>query len=316
MKYCTKCGNQMADDMLFCQKCGTKVVNLETEQPISQPTTQTPQPQQTYYTQPTYSSAPVTPVKKQGKIRTGMKVGMIICFVFAGLYALISIGVPFILSMTFFFLVLGIMFLLLGITPKESPYMFGKPNGLKKGIFVLISVILAFTIFGISMNILPQPETDNGTTDNGTSQSQSADTDDTKNESTENKSDKQETKTTIADVEKWYNNQTSAVSQSLMEYAKSVNGLSNLNVDSSKFRFGEDSGWYDCHYTFYFTCKINGVKHTGEARAFVKYQDNTVNWFHFEIFSNNSAQPVVEHYDDSYDKIIEEYYKELQSKYK
>ena len=316
MKYCTKCGNQMADDMLFCQKCGTKVVSLEPEQPISQPTTQTPQPQQTYCTQPTYSSAPVTPVKKQAKIRTGMKVGMIICFVFAGLYALISIGVPFILSMTFFFLVLGIMFLLLGITPKESPYILGKPSGLKKGIFVLISVILAFAVFGISMNILPQPETDNGTTDNGTSQSQSADTGDTKGENTENKNNKQETKTTIKDIEKWYNNQTSAVSQSLMEYAKSVKGLSNLNVDSSKFRFGEDSGWYDCHYTFNFTCKINGVKHIGEARAFVKYQDNTVNWFHFEIFSNNSYQSVVEHYDESYDKIIEDYYKELQLKYK
>ena len=68
MKYCTKCGNQMADDMLFCQKCGTKVVSLEPEQTISQPTTQTPQPQQTYYTQPTYNSTPATPVKKQGKI--------------------------------------------------------------------------------------------------------------------------------------------------------------------------------------------------------------------------------------------------------
>ena len=24
MKYCTKCGNQMSDEMIFCQKCGEK----------------------------------------------------------------------------------------------------------------------------------------------------------------------------------------------------------------------------------------------------------------------------------------------------
>ncbi len=24
MKYCAKCGNPMEDDMMFCQKCGTK----------------------------------------------------------------------------------------------------------------------------------------------------------------------------------------------------------------------------------------------------------------------------------------------------
>ena len=119
----------------------------------------------------------------------------------------------------------------------------------------------------------------------------------------------------MADVQKWYEGQIPAVSQALSEYAKSVDGLTVLNVNSSKFRFGEDSGWYDCHYTFTFTCKVNGVSYTGEARAFMKYNDNTVNWFHFEIFSNNSATSLVEHYDDSYDKIIEDYYKELESKY-
>ncbi len=28
MKYCSKCGNQMEDDMIFCQKCGTKFVGV------------------------------------------------------------------------------------------------------------------------------------------------------------------------------------------------------------------------------------------------------------------------------------------------
>ena len=29
MKYCTKCGNQMADDMSFCQKCGAEFLSIE-----------------------------------------------------------------------------------------------------------------------------------------------------------------------------------------------------------------------------------------------------------------------------------------------
>ena len=31
MKYCYKCGNPMEDDMLFCQKCGTKVLEQPTQ---------------------------------------------------------------------------------------------------------------------------------------------------------------------------------------------------------------------------------------------------------------------------------------------
>lgn len=122
--------------------------------------------------------------------------------------------------------------------------------------------------------------------------------------------------TTLNDIQAWYNNQTSAVSQSLIKYSQSVNGLSSLNVNSSKFRFGEDFGWYDCHYTFNFVCVVDGVTYNGEARAFMKYQDSTINWFHFEIFANDGTQSLVEHYDDSYDQIIEDYYKELESQYK
>ena len=134
-------------------------------------------------------------------------------------------------------------------------------------------------------------------------------------DTTQLQNDYTDTNTTLTDVEEWYNNQTPTVSQSLMEYAKSVNGLTTLNVTSSQFRFGEEDGWYDCHYTFHFTCKINGVNYSGEARAFMEYQDSTINWFHFEIFSNTDIQPIVEHYNDSYDTIIENYYKELEDKY-
>ena len=35
MKYCEKCGNMMADDSLFCPKCGTRVEKEETVTPVS-----------------------------------------------------------------------------------------------------------------------------------------------------------------------------------------------------------------------------------------------------------------------------------------
>ncbi len=119
----------------------------------------------------------------------------------------------------------------------------------------------------------------------------------------------------LNDIEEWYEDQMPAVSQSLIEHAKSVDGISAINVSDSEFRFGEDSGWYECHYTVHFTCKINGVVHSGESRAFLKYNEKDINWFHFEIFSNDDITSVVEHYDEEYDKIIEDYYKELISLY-
>ena len=120
---------------------------------------------------------------------------------------------------------------------------------------------------------------------------------------------------TLSDVQEWYEAQMPSVSQLLIEYVQSVKGLSNMNITESTFRFGEDSGWYDCHYTLYFTCKVDGVACTGEARGFLKYQDTTLNWFHFEIFRDADWVTIVEHYDDSYDQIIEDYYKELEAQY-
>lgn len=99
----------------FCPNCGapapkqTPVVNT-VQRPISSAPNQQIQ-----------SSSP----KGRRKIRPGMKVGMIVCLVFAAIYALVSIAMPFIIGMTFFFCVLGFMFLLLGFSPKESKHMFG-----------------------------------------------------------------------------------------------------------------------------------------------------------------------------------------------
>ena len=303
MKFCKNCGTQMSDDAKFCSNCATMVDNSPTE-------SVTPQPQ-------SIPNESIPSVEKKSGIRPGMKAWMIVFFIHAGIFSLLSLLETSLIAFFFSFGIVGVMFLLLGLSPKGSKCMFGKTTGLTKGWFVAICLAAAVMTMVVMGNSMEPTSTGGGS---GTNDSQNTDVSNSNNDididnSNTNTENEQEGKTTLADVKKWYDNQVPAVSQSLMEYAKSVNGLTGLNVDSSKFRFGEDSGWYDCHYTFYFTCKVNGVTHTGEARAFMEYETNTISWFHFEIFSNNSIQSVVEHYDDSYDQIIEDYYKKLVNQY-
>lgn len=127
--------------------------------------------------------------------------------------------------------------------------------------------------------------------------------------------------TTLEDVQAWYEDQKGAIEESLIEYAESK-GASNVNVSEIKFWFGEEDGWYDCHYTVFFTCDLEGANRSGEARAFLKYQKKKVHWFHFEVFKTDEeifedldASSIIEEYDESYDQKIEEYYKQLIKKY-
>lgn len=317
MKYCYKCGNPMEDDMLFCQKCGTRAIN------DTDPTPRAPDPvaqeAELKRVQTPTNQAKTAPANNNAKannltsLRKGMKIWMIVCIVFAGLYALIGAmtgeaGMA--VGMGGFFAILAAMFFVLAKSPKGNPYILNRQSGLKKKIFVLICVIVAFVVVGIGAS------TSSTTSQDGEEQYTSQPAIDNKQNDEVPQDNNANTAITLTDVQNWYEEQIPAVSQSLMDYAKSVDGLTSLNVDSSKFRFGEDNGWYDCHYTFIFTCKVNGSTYNGEARAFMKYQDNTVNWFHFEIFSDSGTQSLVEHYDDSYDQIIEDYYKELESLYK
>ena len=306
MKYCSKCGNQMADDMLFCQKCGTKAAMIETSVSDEKVEAKT---QATYTETANNFCAEPSMTKTVPTMRKGMKVGMIICFILAGIYSLIGIAETMILGFGFFFAVLGIMFLLLGKSPKGEKYMFGK---LRKGAFIAICIALAY-VFVIVFMLNFAPETI--TTNTPTEQNQITDNN-TINEQEANSTNEENKKVSLADIEKWYKNEMPAVSQSLIEYSNSVKGISNMNVTESKFRFGEDDGWYDCHYTYYFTCKVNGQKCTGEARAFRKYNDSNIDWFHFEIARESDWATIVEEYDESSDATIENYYKELVAQYK
>ena len=82
--------------------------------------------------------------------RQGMKAWATVCFVFAGIYALIALGEDAMMfGMTIFFTVLGIMLTVLSKSPKSNPYLLGKQSGMTKTTFVIICVAVAFCSFGL-----------------------------------------------------------------------------------------------------------------------------------------------------------------------
>lgn len=316
--------------MLFCQKCGTKAAEQSASNDSAHPyakghtyseqryaqdvdeNTDVASDKARKHSQPQQAQAPVNTLRKS------MKIWMIVCIVYAGFFVLCGVvtkETSMAVGMGGFFAVLAAMFFVLAKSPKENPFILSKQAGLKKSVFVLICVVAAFVVVCVSASTM-----DSGTTSQGDGKSTPQSSVDTqaKNDALPDKAvetlgNSSNTSVTLSDIQKWYEEQIPAVGQALPEYARSVNGLSNLNVNSSRFFFGGD--WNDCYYKFTFTCKVNGVNHSGEARAFLKYQEDTVHWFSFEIFGNDSLQSVVELYDDSYDQIIEDYYKELESLY-
>lgn len=84
------------------------------------------------------------------KPRKGMKAWAIVCFVFAGIYALIALGVgTMMFGMTAFLCILGVMLLVLYKSPKHIPYLFGKSSGMTKTTFVIICIAAAFCSFAL-----------------------------------------------------------------------------------------------------------------------------------------------------------------------
>lgn len=84
------------------------------------------------------------------KPRIGMTVLAAVCAALAVIYALISIAEPFMLSMAGLFGVLALMFFVLSKSPKRTPFILGKKAGLKKSLFALICVVVAFVIIDVS----------------------------------------------------------------------------------------------------------------------------------------------------------------------
>ena len=150
MKFCYKCGKQLNEDVAFCTKCGTKL-----DYSFLNNNTNSGSDVHNIDRNINHSNINTTSVISQKcPMRTSMKIWAVLCFIFAGLYLIIGITqVREILSMTALFSVLGIMFLILGKSPKKNPYLFGRSRGMKKKTLVWVSIIVAFALYMIILLI-------------------------------------------------------------------------------------------------------------------------------------------------------------------
>ncbi len=148
MKYCTKCGNQMTDEMVFCQKCGTE--NVSTQDAINESSNEKNIANEIHNFG---TNIEQIAKKNDTKLRTSMKVWMIISFVFAGIFAIGSTADISMLAGVCLFGILGVMFLALAKAPKGNMKLFTdwncfkKTQGISKGAFVGVSVFLAIFLF-------------------------------------------------------------------------------------------------------------------------------------------------------------------------
>lgn len=120
------------------------------------------------------------------------------------------------------------------------------PQKTKKKFPLWAKILIGIIAFSFVMSIITSTQESNTNTN----------TDNT------SQSVEQSNATSLSDIQNWYESQTSAVESALVDTAAGY-GLDNVDVDEIKFNFGEDSCWYDCHYTLYFTCKADGVPCTG-----------------------------------------------------
>ncbi|MGN1069423.1 MAG: hypothetical protein ACI4P5_03345, partial [Candidatus Fimadaptatus sp.] len=243
----------MEDDMAFCPRCGTKAVN---EVP-SNDKTQSPNSADNSFTdnhrQDTAvgSSVEKPHAKSTNTVRKGMKIWMIVCIAFAALFVLTGITsnlMTMAASMGGMFVVLAIMFFVMSKSPKGNRYILGRPMGMTKSLFALTCVVvaLAIVVIGAGPGNSVRPQTDNAqNVVNDGIDAKSTDSAEVDN-ATERPTD---IEITLSDIKQWYENQMPAVCQTLINYANTVEGISSINVDESKFRFGEDMGYIDCHYT-------------------------------------------------------------------
>lgn len=125
MKFCAKCGNQMEDDMVFCQKCGTKDLSVN-EMSFVQNEKQGFSTQ--IHTSTNFEHGDNMPVK----LRKSMKIWMIVFFVFAGIFAIGSMADISMLAGVCMFGILGLMFLALAKVPKGSVRLFSGLECFKK----------------------------------------------------------------------------------------------------------------------------------------------------------------------------------------
>lgn len=132
MKYCTKCGRQMNDDIKFCPECGTQAQEWFNSSQDRQ-----------------FNLASETKVLPK-RTRWGMVIAATVYLLFAFLGICVGLSEKdygMVVGMGFgMFGIMGIMFIILAKSPKEYPNILGRETGCSKPLFVLMSIILSFVV--------------------------------------------------------------------------------------------------------------------------------------------------------------------------
>lgn len=179
-------GNSMGEDMLFSQNCGMNSAAQTSSNDMDHPDTRgntyseqsdTPSSQAKPYFMSYEAGIHNQPQQTHtaaNTLRGSMKMCMIVCIVFATMYVLIGAVIGdanMAVGLGGLFAVLAVMFFVLAKSPKENPFILGKQRGLKKSLFVLICVVIAFLIVSVCAGTASSTASQ---ADNGTNTSQTA----------------------------------------------------------------------------------------------------------------------------------------------
>ena len=144
MKYCGHCGSPMNDDILYCQKCGAKFIETDTAQTHKN----------TSNGRQTDIFSGMSPIDSKKAASPTNRKGMRICAIVSAVLTVTSAIMAFtddpsMIALTGFCLVFTGMFFILSKTPRSSVFLFGGTTGIKKSLFVGLSIILAFVLFSV-----------------------------------------------------------------------------------------------------------------------------------------------------------------------
>jgi len=338
----------MEDDMLFCQKCGTKYVilsdkaegqkyvsNSVTDEKINKnddkETVKPLNPDNVIY-----SNGQEAPIKK----RKGVKFAAWVCSIFAAIYLIMSLALDnSMFAATILFEGLSIAFFVISRTKKDNAQTnnFDKAKKLEKILAVFLIILMPY--IGIIYVLIKKPFKKDGnifasiycatmiicvifiivTTNKPSSSANDIILSSSNINIEETQSDKLNNEITLSDIEKWFESQKNSISRDFVTYSnsKTINitklgrvNISKTEVTKTDLKFEKDLG---CYYVVYFNCEVGNYECTGHARGFIKYHEKTVIWWSLEI--DNGYNTLFDEINDEYDDYVVEYYDMLASSY-
>ena len=154
MKYCSNCGQPMADDARFCSNCGQKE-----ESPINR----VKKPEEPAQNEWVYGEDKFENVADSSSTveRKGMRISCIVVAIL-GIFSMVMAFTDdySMMAMTAFCLPLAGMFYILSKTPKKSKYLLGAKSGMRKSFFVTFCVVLSFILFMVLIEEYGEPATE------------------------------------------------------------------------------------------------------------------------------------------------------------